>query len=541
MTTGAVFSIFFNVLLKRIGVPPVLGYIVSGIIISYLFDLPTVNQHNLHNIAEFGIVFMLFTVGLEFSIQNFRKLIKDVFYHGVFQLILTSALFSFMAYYFFQVSLKGSILTGTSLALSSTAIVLKYFTDKREMDRPYARQSVGILIFQDLAVIAILIMVGIFTKTHEPLPNLLIHTFFSAMVVFFLIFFAGKYTLNRFLGWIAETHSHELFLTSILLVLVSAAVLAHTFGFSYGLGSFLAGMMIAETHYKYQVEADLAPFRDLLLGVFFVSVGMQIDPRILGEKFGSIILMVMGVMSVKGLIIFIILVFTHGKTTALKAAVALSQVGEFSFVIFEESSAAKMISKDFSQLMIITVTISMFLTPLILMSMDTIIQWNRRRISNSGDQDENEEIEASSQSASDFKLTNHIIVCGYGFYGQKIVEHLASLNMPYQIIEFQRSLVDLARSRGHNIIFGNAAQKSILKKAGVRGALAVIISIEEEKRAVLVSQRIISIDPEINIVVKSSHRQAFESMKKYRNHYIVDEHEELAKLLVHYAITCELK
>jgi len=544
-STAAVFSMFFNVFLKRIGVPPLLGYIVSGILISHIFNLPGVNQHNLHDIAQFGIVFMLFTVGLEFSISNFKKLLKEVLLNGILQLLVTSAIFTLAAFYFLNISLKGSILTGTSLALSSTAIVLKYFTDKREMDRPYARQALGILIFQDLAVIAILIMVGIFTQTENSLLDLFTNTLVSALFVFFLIFFAGKYALNRFLGWIADSHSHELFLTAILLVLVGAAVLAKTFGFSYALGSFLAGMMIAETHYKYQVEADLAPFRDLLLGVFFVSVGMQIDIGVLYNESLKIILLVFGVMFTKALIIFFILIFSHLKSTSIKTAVALSQIGEFSFVIFEEIANVKLISKSFSQIMIISVTISMFLTPLILLFMDFIIQRIRAKSFNKKFQEDDHEegvenIESSDQNKKE-ALTNHIIVCGYGYYGQKIVDHLVAQNMPYMVIEFQRSLVDLARSRGHNVLFGNAAQKSILKKAGVRGSLAVIVSIDDEKRAILISQRIISIDEGINIVVKSSHNKAFDILKTFRNHYVIDEHEELAKLLVHYAITCELK
>jgi len=539
-SAAAVFSIFFNVILKRVGIPPVLGYIVSGIIISHIFNLPDVNQSKLHDVAEFGIVFMLFTVGLEFSISNFKKLIKDVILNGILQVLLTSAVFTFIAYTFFKIPYKGSILTGMALALSSTAIILKYFTDKREMDRPYARQSVGILIFQDLAVIAILIMVGIFTKSEASLGTLLANTLISALIVFFLIFFAGKYILNRFLGLIAETHSHELFLTAILLIVVGAAALAHAFGFSYALGSFLAGMMIAETHYKYQVEADLSPFRDLLLGVFFVSVGLQINFSVLYENLGQIFLFVLGIMITKIFLVFIILAFSHRKSVSIKAAVTLSQVGEFSFVIFEEGASNDLIHRSFAQIMIIVVTISMFLTPLVLLSMDNVMLKFRRWRSRVSDDKEDSDTETETPGKKQ-KMENHIIVCGYGYYGQKIVEHLVHLDMPYLVIEFQRSLIDLAQKRGHNVIFGNAAQKSILKKAGVRGALAVIISIEEEKRAILISQRIISIDPGINIVVKSSHRAAFAVLQSYRNHYIVDEHEELAKLLVRYAITCELK
>jgi CPA2 family monovalent cation:H+ antiporter-2 len=342
---------------------------------------------------------------------------------------------------------------------------------------------------------------------------------------------AGRYVVNHFLGLISGAHSHEIFLLAILLIVVGASILAHGFGFSYSLGAFMAGMVIAETQYKYQVEADFAPFRDLLLGVFFVSVGMQIDPVIVINKFALVLMITAGIMTIKMLIIFSILRISHWTGTAVRSAIALSQVGEFSFVIFEEGRSAGLIDSSFSQIMVISVTISMFITPFILMYMDIFIRLFRKKGI--------EEKILVSESVD--KMNNHILVLGYGYYGQKVVEHLENLGVPYVAVEFQKQLVDLARAKGHNIIIGNAAQKSILKKCGVLECISVIVAIDDEKIATLICQRIYSISMAINVVVKSSHQKAFTMLRNNEATHIVDEHEELSKLLVDYAISCNLK
>ncbi|MES0488731.1 MAG: cation:proton antiporter [Leptospirales bacterium] len=529
---AALCSTVLNVFFKRFNMPPILGYILSGVIITSIFNLQNSNRQMLSEIAEFGIVFLLFTIGLEFSVQNLKKMKKEVFVHGTIQFLLTSLVFFLIAHYFFSIPLKGAIVSGAALALSSTAIVLKFFQENREMGRAYARESLGILILQDIAVIPVLIMIGIFTKTGDVnIGTLLARTVLEAAIVLALLWVFGKYVLNIALSWVTSVHSHEIFISSILLLVVGASYLAHSFGFSYSLGAFIAGLMIAETQYKYQIEADLTPFRDILLGVFFVSVGMQIDIRFMFLHLADILTLMTMIMLIKAALIFLVLRFSHWSSTSLKTAVALSQVGEFSFVIFELAQDGKLLSGDISKTMIIAVVFSLMLTPFILRYLELIIRFTRRQ----SNTQESVLIEPKPE-----KMKGHILVCGYGFQGRQVVEQLIKMNIPYLAIEFQRQLVDKGKAAGRNIMFGNASQKSILKKAGLRNAIAAIVAIEDEKKAALVGRRVTEAAANINVVIKVSHENLFADLKDMDGVHIINEHAALAKTLVNYAITCDI-
>ncbi len=274
-----------NVLLKKIGLPTIIGYIFSGLVISYLFGLKGQNHESLAHLAEFGIVFLMFTIGLEFSINHLKSMKKEVFLYGALQVILSGAIFSALAFFIASLEIKSAIILGFALSLSSTAIVLKVLNENSTIHAPYGRITLGILLFQDLAVIPILLMISIFTSQGESISFLLLKTLGSAIVVFFLLFVVGKKFIEQFLSWILKSDSEEIFLVSILLIVVSASFIADLFGFSFSLGAFLAGMTIAETKFRYRIEADLIPFRDLLLGVFFVTIGMQIDLAVAWEIF----------------------------------------------------------------------------------------------------------------------------------------------------------------------------------------------------------------------------------------------------------------
>ncbi|MDH4199292.1 MAG: cation:proton antiporter [Spirochaetia bacterium] len=531
--TTTLISVVFNVILKKIGMSPALGYILAGIAISYLFGLEKVGHQRLHNIAEFGIVFMLFTIGLEFSVDNLRRMVREVAFHGSLQFVFTSLVFYLLARYGFGISVRGSIITGFAIALSSTAIVLKYIHDNRDTGRTYAREATGILIFQDISVIAILLMVGIFSDRESSISMLLLNTAFHAFVVLALLYIVGHYILNHFFVIIVGTRSHEIFIASVLMIVVSAAILAHSFGFTYSLGAFIAGIMIAETHYKYQVEADLTPFRDILLGVFFVSVGMQVDLHFFLHQMGIILVMVLAIMTIKAAIIYIILRFTHWRITSLKTAVSLSQVGEFSFVVFEMAQNRGLVSGSFAQQMIIVVTISMILTPFILNYQNRVFKIFKRIV-------RDEEEPSTIKNPGDI-LIDHIIVIGYGYHGRRIVEDLVQKEIPYIVIEFRHELVKRGHQAGHHVVFGNAAQKAILNKAGIQHALAAIISIEEEKQAILIAQRISEIGEHINVVVKSTTNGPFNAIQAAPGLMIVNEPEEIAKILIHYALSCDIK
>lgn len=310
-----------NILFKRINLPTIIGYILTGFAIASFFNLR--NNDSLTHIAEFGIVFLMFTIGLEFSLKHLLSMKRDVFVNGFLQVLLAGGIISLSAEYLFGMDRKSAIIVGYALALSSTAIVLKILNDTGTMHTIYGRKSLGILLFQDIAVIPILLMINIFSNQTSTLSSLLLETLISAVIILGLMYLIGKYLLNRFLSLVVWADTQEIFIASVLLLVVGASFLAHTFGFSYSLGAFLAGMMMSDTQYKHQIEADLVPFRDILLGLFFITVGMQIDIALIEKHYDWILVLLAAILAIKIGVVYLILAWRQGSRIALKTALAL--------------------------------------------------------------------------------------------------------------------------------------------------------------------------------------------------------------------------
>ena len=329
-----------NLFLKQFGIPTIIGYIATGTIIAYGFDLhEAVHNEELKEIAEFGVVFLMFTIGLEFSVKHLMKMRKEVFLYGGLQVVLTAAFFAFVANNFFSIEIKSAIIIGAAMALSSTAIVLKLLNESGDINKVYGRKVLGVLLFQDIAVIPILLMITVFSIKDGSVTDLLLLTFGKAIILLAGLYFVGKYLLEPFFHQVSKTKSDEIFISSILLIVIGSSFVAHQLGFSYSLGAFIAGMLIAETHYKHQVEADLIPFRDLLLGVFFITVGMQLDFEIIFENILTISLLLPALIAIKIAIIYTIFRFHINSRESLKTALSIFQLGEFALVIFELSYA----------------------------------------------------------------------------------------------------------------------------------------------------------------------------------------------------------
>ena len=514
---------FFNIVLKRYNIPTIIGYILTGFAIAYLFELGR-NNDSLTHIAEFGIVFLMFTIGLEFSIKHLMSMKKDVFLNGFLQVLLSGGIISLSAEYFFGMDRKSAIIVGYALALSSTAIVLKILNDTGTIHTVYGRKSLGILLFQDIAVIPILLMINIFSNQTSTLSSLLLETLISAVIILGLLFIIGKYLLNRFLSLVVWADTEEIFIASVLMLVVGASFLAHSLGFSYSLGAFLAGMMMSETQYKHQIEADLVPFRDILLGLFFITVGMQIDLRLIAENYGLILVLLVAILAIKISVVFIILMLQVGGRIALKTALAICQGGEFSLAILALASSESLIDARTTQVLIVTVVLSMVSTPFILKNMKKIVDAITQE-PNRGDF----MIHSSG-------IKDHIIVCGYGKLGQEIVYRLKKMNINYLVLEHDITLVKLGQSRGEPVYFGNAAERSILKNAFVEDAKAVIIAINNEKKLILLCEILQSFEKPIKIVAKASDYDEKKLLKALQVKHIINEGREAAKALLKVAI-----
>ena len=523
-------STVLNVFLKKLDIPTVIGYIIAGLAISSIFHFAEDSKEMLSHLAEFGIVFLMFTIGLEFSVKHLKSMKKEVFVYGGLQVILSGILFTTLASFFLELDQKSAIVVGFAVALSSTAIVLKFLNENNELHSAYGRVTLGILLFQDLAVIPILLMISFFTSETESVSILLLETAVSAMVVFFIIFIGGKYTLEHFFNWITSSDSSEIFLVTVLLVVVSASVLADYFGFTYSLGAFLAGMTLAETKYRYRIEADLIPFRDILLGVFFVTIGMQIDWHSIVDFGHIIVALFVGILLLKGLFIFIMLRFFIPKRTAIKTAFALFQMGEFSLAIFALANAHELIDSTLNQIMIITIVLSMLLTPFILKSLNKIANRFTK---------EPELLRERALIGATYH--NHVIICGYGPVGQMLAKKFREKQLLYIILDNNIKLVDKAIEEGEEAIFlANAAQKMVLEHFNINDSIAIIVTVENPVRMQLICENIVTFGPKVHSIVKVVNSAEKDIIEGLGVNHVLNGKDIVADRLAEEALACRL-
>ena len=510
-----------NVHLKKLNIPTVIGYIFTGFAIAQIFHFGDSSKETLAHLAEFGIVFLMFTIGLEFSISQMKAMKKEVFVYGALQVILSGLLFTFLAFTFFDVTVKNAIVIGMALSLSSTAIVLKVLNESGEIHSEYGRVVLGILLFQDLAVIPMLLMISIFTSVNASVPELLLETLVSAIIVFAILFVVGKYFIERFFNWVTNSESEEIFLAAVILTVIAASVLAEYFGFSYSLGAFIAGMTIAETKYRYRIEADLVPFRDILLGIFFVTIGMQIDVSIVSNFIFTILGLLVAIMLLKALVIFMAMKYFMQKRSAIKAALALMQVGEFGLAIFALANANGIISDQTNQIMIVTVVLSMILTPFILKNIKFL-----------ADIFFEEPTVLRERALVSTGFNEHIIVCGYGAVGKQLVEKFRENDVLYVIIEHDVKLVDEAIEKGEeNIYLANAAQKSVLEHFGIKECTAIFSAVNNPHQVRLICENIDSFGENINSVVTVKNKSQEESIADLNITHVINRRETITDLL----------
>ena len=477
----------FNIFLKRFDFPTAIGYIFTGIIIAEFFHLNVHNTETLEYVSEFGIVLLMFTIGLEFSFRELQIMKKEVFVYGFLQVFLTGLFFSALAI-LFSVPIKSAIIIGFALSLSSTAIVLKILNENGDIHSSYGRKALGILLFQDIAVIPLLLMIKIFTK-DTALVTLIVQTLLNMLLFFVLLYILGKFVINKFLHYAVATKNQEIFLLAIFFVIFLSAAIAHYFGFSYSLGAFFAGMLLAESHYKYQVEADLAPFRDLLLGLFFFSVGNNISVELIWHNIFIIASLVVAIMLLKAMIIYLILQKSEQKRTAFKSALALSQIGEFALALFVLGEQNHLLTSTQVQILSAVVIISMILTPFILK--------NLKKLADKFFTEPVRELKIESTGFS-----NHIIVCGYGPLGEVICENLKARKFEYIVIEHDLQLYEKALQKDEPVFFGNAAQRIVLESLDVHKACAVVITFHNLEKIRLVSQAVLDMAPDAHIVAR---------------------------------------
>ena len=523
-------SVIINLVLKRFGISQIIGYIMTGTIIVYLFDLRHMtDSHTLELVGEFGIVFLMFTIGLEISLQKLNSMKMDVFGNGLMQVGITATLFYFVSHYLFGVANVASVIIALAFALSSTAVVLTFLKQSKEINLPYGQRSMGILIFQDIAVIPILLLIGFLSVENASVSEILIHTTWTAILLVGLLFTIGKRVMTWLLHFSANSMEEELFMGSVLVIVFAASIAAHMAGFTYSLGAFVAGMIIAETKYHHKVETDIAPFKDLLLGTFFITVGMKIDLLYFSEHIANIVGVLLLVLISKMILIFIIMRVTSTPRTSFKTALALSQVGEFSFAVFTLASSSQLMDAELVQFLVLVVVLSMMLTPFLITKIGVIT----------------DKLFKESQTLAKVKVEkkvrkDHVVVCGYSVVGHLAVDKLHDRGATYVIVDYNIKHVREGLAKGEEIYWADISKSTILESLNVKEASAVIVTLDniEKKRAIC--EAVLAYAPKVNLVVKVASLEGKKALSDLPITVIIDAKKEVAKILVDEAMSCSL-
>ncbi len=482
-------------LLKAAGLPALLGYVLIGIGLSPF--LPAVDTHSpTAHLAELGVVFLMFSIGLEFSLTRLKTMRMAVFGLGGLQVALTMFLVMALA---LAIGLpwETGLALGGVLAMSSTAIVSKLLSERDELDSEHGRLILGVLLFQDLAVAPLIIFVPALAQSDGLGPALALATL-KAGLALILILTLGQKLMRPWFHVVARRKSSELFMLNVLLVTLGLAYVTDRAGLSMALGAFLAGVLIAETEYRYQVEADIRPFRDVLMGLFFVTVGLMLDLDAV-MRFWREILAVLTALLVLKLVVVVLLatLFTQSPAVLARVGLGLAQAGEFGLVLLALALGHGLLVADQHQVVLAAMILSMLLAPLLLLAGDRLA----RRLEGGAWMARARGVHEIATRA--FGVQGHVIVCGYGRSGQSLARLLEAERVPFIALDHDPRRVRAAASAGDPVVFGDATRVEVLTAAGVQRARAVVISFAHSASALKILAAVQRVRPDAPVIVRT--------------------------------------
>ena len=468
-------SVGLVAILRNFKMPPMIAYFVVGLILGPSVAGVIVDSAANHHLVEFGIVFLMFTIGLEFSLPTLNSMRQILFGIGLSQVSIT-LIFTIIIGSLFGLSLSEGFIVGSAITMSSTAIVSKILMERLDLNTRHGKLSIGILLFQDLAVILVLVLIPSLSNPDANFLNAFSLVIIKTAVLFSIIFKVGKPVMNYWFGIIARQKSSELFVLNVLLVTLSFSYLTYLSGLSYALGAFMAGMLISESHYRFQVESDIAPFRDILLGLFFITVGMMLNLSILIQYLFPIIgLLVFLIIFKSALITFLIKIFKYELGVGIRAGVILAHAGEFSFVILALAKQQDMLNDILLQIILSVSILSMLLAPFIIQINGKIARFlSKSYIKN--DQNNIDNLEKIAE-----KFNDHVILCGFGRSGQYIARFLKEENIKYIAIDIDSNRVSDATIAGENVVYGDSSRYDVLKAAGIERAKGLMVTYSDDR------------------------------------------------------------
>jgi CPA2 family monovalent cation:H+ antiporter-2 len=484
---------------RRLRLPSMLAYLLIGIVLGPHGAGLMQESDEVHTLAEFGIVFLMFSIGLEFSLRHLNAMRALVLGFGAAQMLLTALGTMLVTWLWYEQGWRSGIAVGLAVAMSSTAIVARMLSERFELHSHSGRQTMGVLLFQDLAVVPCLILFPALAANESGLVRSLGIAAVQAVAVLLLLVWIGQRLMRRMFDSVAATKSEELFVLTTLWIVVGLAYATHEAGLSLALGAFVGGMLISETAYRHQVEADIRPFRDILLGLFFITVGMMLDIGYMFSHIPELLLAVLLLILGKGLVVMLI-TFAARNTidTALRTSAQLAQAGEFGLVLIELAFTLGLIGIDAFQLTLSAMLISMFAAPFLI---ERAARWSGELAR--GDWS-NKAKNIHDIATKSFGLEDHVIICGYGRSGERIGEFLNAEGIPFLALELDPKRIERARAAGGSVVFGNADRQEVLKAAGLSRARGVAVSYPDVHSAERVVRAVRRSRQDVPVIVRVS-------------------------------------
>ncbi len=489
-------AVLVVVVFRSLRLPPLLGYLIVGVAIGphALGWITTTDE--VSTLAEIGVVFLMFSIGLEFSLSRLMTMRRIVFGLGAAQVLITLLLVLGVALAI-GASWQTGLVLGGALAMSSTAILAKLLAERFELNSPHGRQIIGILLFQDLAVVPLLILIPALGAPAEDFAATVGYALLKAAVVLTLLLFFGQRLMRAWFHVVARQKSSELFVLNVLLITLGIAYITEMAGLSLALGAFVAGVLISETEYRYQVEEDIKPFRDILLGLFFVTIGMLLDVSIVVENVWVSVLLVTLVIAKTILIFGLSRLFGAASGVALRAGLALGACGEFGFVILAHASGSGLIAPDILQPVLAVMVLSMLIAPFVIERSEAIVRrWSATEWMSRAMQLHN--IAVQSMTADE-----HVLICGYGRSGQNLARFLDQEGVPFIALDNDPQRIGDATAAGERVVFGDAARREVLLAAGLARARVVIVTYADTASALRILAHVHEARPGLPVIVRT--------------------------------------
>ncbi len=523
---------------RLLKLPPMLGYLCVGVVIGPNALALSKNVEGVQHLGELGVVFLMFVIGLEFNLPKLRSMRKHVLGLGSLQVVLTMLLGTAAMVLLndrlpdlWDMDWKAALTLSGAMAMSSTAIVVKLMVERLEMESEHGKRVMGVLLFQDLALVPLLVLVPALGASAQNLAAALAMAAVKATLLIAVLLVGGQHVMRRWLTLVARRKSDELFVLNLLFITLGLAWLTQQAGLSLALGAFIAGMLISETEFKHQVETDIRPFHDVLLGLFFISIGMLLDWRLVLQNWGLVLLLVLIPPLLK---VALITALTRGlggsSGVALRTGLYLGQAGEFGFVLLALAGENSLVPPALLNPILAAMVLSMVVTPFVVMYNNAIVL---RLVSTEWLQQSLQMTQIARQS---IKVSRHVIICGFGRCGQNLARMLEGEGIPYLALDLDPDRVRQAAAAGHTVVYGDSGRLQALMAAGLARASAVVVTYLDEPAAFKVLACTQSHTPEVPVIVRTQDDHSLEKLQAAGATEVVPEAIEGSLMLASHAL-----